>query len=300
MRVRRDDEVLAVACRLEVGDGGAPATAIADGRLIIANAFLGGAIEVPIARHAGLYGGLHDGVDDRALEAAIADIEGAAGTVKGVGAALVVLGLLEVRENAGVVPSLAAALPPAIVVGRGAAHVDHAVQRAGAAEHFAARLVGRPPIQAGDRLALEFPVVDVVGVELVVADGDVDPGVVVAAAGFQEEHAVAAGFRETRGHRATRRSRARDDIIESFPVHLASHGCPRFAYDWIKLRAQRPGSKPERHVRIFLGSHRIGARWSKRLSLRPDDGLQFAPHDLARRRQGECGHDLDAVGNLVA
>src|SRR6185503_16765544 len=130
-------------------------------------------------------------------------------------AALLVLGLAEEGQDAGPVPAFAAALAPAVVVGGRAAHVDHAVERAGAAEHLAARLVGGAAIEAGDGLALEFPVVARVGVELVVADGDMNPGIGVAPAGLEQQHPVATRLREARRHRTAGGTRARDDEVES-------------------------------------------------------------------------------------
>ena len=58
-------------------------------------------------------------------------------------AALVVLGALEVRQQVVVAP---AGLVPVVVVGAVAADVDHAVHRAGAAEHPAPRQVDAPAV----------------------------------------------------------------------------------------------------------------------------------------------------------
>src|SRR5581483_4661903 len=89
----------------------------------------------------------------------------------------------------------------------------------GAAQHLAARLVGGAAVEAGNGLALELPVVAGVRVELVVADGDVDPRVVVAPAGFQEQHSIAARLEKARGDRAAGGARTGDDEVEGFLRH---------------------------------------------------------------------------------
>ena len=43
-------------------------------------------------------------------------------------------------------------------------------------------------------------------------------GLRVAAAGFQQQHAIAAGFAEPRGDRAAGRAGAGDDVVEAFVV----------------------------------------------------------------------------------
>jgi hypothetical protein len=222
VRVRRDDQVLPRPRGLQIGDGGAPPPAVADGRLVIADALLARSVEVRIAGDARLDGRLDDGIDDLAAKAAVAHLERPADAVELVLASLLVLGLAEVRQHARVIPALAAALAPAVVVGGRAAHVDHAVERARSAEHLAARLIGGAVVEAGDGLALELPVVDRVRVELVVADRNVNPGMTVAPPGLEQQHPVAAGLRKARRHRATGGARTRDDEVEDFFVHSAS------------------------------------------------------------------------------
>jgi len=176
VRVGRDGEVLPAPRGLQIGGCSAPPPAFADGRLVVADAVLARSVEVHAAGDAGLDSRLDHGVDDLAAKAAVAHLEGAADAVELVLTALLVLGLAEVGQHACVIPALAAALAPAVVVGGRAAHVDHAVERARPAEHLAARLIGGAVVEAGDGFALEFPIVDRVRVELVVADRNVNPG----------------------------------------------------------------------------------------------------------------------------
>ena len=154
-------------------------------------------------------------------------------------AALLVLGLAEVREDAGVVPPDTAALSPAVVVRRRAAHINHAVQRRGAAEHLAARLIRRATVEAGDRLALEPPVVGVVRIELVEADRDVNPGMAVALAGLEQQHAIATILGKPSGDGAPRRARPSHNEIEEFPAPLHSLNLPA----WYHRRQRRFASR---------------------------------------------------------
>src|SRR5262249_27931394 len=136
---------------------------------------LGRAIEVVVAGDAGLHRCLNNSVDDFVAETLITDPQGPADTVELVLAPLLVLGLAEKGKHAGVIPSDTAALSPAVVVCRRAAHVDHTVQRRGAAQHLATGLIRRTTVEARHRLALEPPVVGVVRIELVETDRDVNP-----------------------------------------------------------------------------------------------------------------------------
>src|SRR5262252_524867 len=98
---------------------------------------------------------------------------------------LLVFRLAEVWQDARVVPALTTALAPAVVVGRGAAHVDQAIEGTRTAQHLAARLVGGAIVETSDRFALKLPVVAGVSVELVIAERDVDPGIAIAPSGLQ-------------------------------------------------------------------------------------------------------------------
>ena len=131
-------------------------------------------------------------------------------------AALLVFGLFEKRQHRIPVPALAAALTPAVVIGRGAAHVDHAVDRAGAAQDLAARLVESAAVELLFGLGLEHPVHLRIGEGLGVAERDVNPRVGVASARFEQQHAVFSRLAEPPGHRAARRARPGHDEIIGF------------------------------------------------------------------------------------
>ena len=128
-RMDVDAQVWPLARRLEIADRGAAAPAIAAGQLVRAGAFLGRSVEVVVARQAGLDGGLDIGVADLAVVGQVGDAERPADAVQRVGAALLVLGLLEVGQHVVPCPADVAELAPIVVVAGLAADVDQAVDR---------------------------------------------------------------------------------------------------------------------------------------------------------------------------
>ena len=105
---------------------------------------------------------------------------------------------LEVGQHVVPGPAGIAQLAPLVVVARLAAHVDHAVDRGAAAQHLAARIVERAAVEAGLGLGLEAPVGARVADHVEVADRDVDPEVVVLAAGLEQQHARRCGSADRR------------------------------------------------------------------------------------------------------
>jgi hypothetical protein len=239
VRVRGDDEVAAPARRPQIGDGCAPPPPLADGCLIIPDAVLGCAVEIGIAGDSGLDGTLDDGVYDLVLVMGVGDFQRTADAMELILAPILVLSLAEKGQHALIVPTDAAELAPTVVVGGSAAHVDHAIQRTGAAEHLATRLVRRAAVETGDGLALEFPIVGIVREELVIADGNVDPRVVVAPASLEQQHSIAARLRQSRGDRASGRSSARYNEIVSVLVHAATRCDCRLSRCYRSVRPSR-------------------------------------------------------------
>src|SRR5260370_896381 len=80
-------------------------------------------VEIAIGRQPSLYCGSDKGVSQFPADRLIRDTQGPANAMRRVGAALLVLGFLEVGQHAVPVPADAAALAPQIVVGRIAAHI---------------------------------------------------------------------------------------------------------------------------------------------------------------------------------
>ncbi len=132
----------------------------------------------------------------------------AAIAVEFVGTARVVLRLAEVGQHRLPVPALAATLTPLIVIGVIAAHVDHAVDRAGATENLAARLIHDAVVEVRLRLGIEHPVHSRIDEGLGVTERNVDPRVGVLAAGLQQQNAMTTGFGKPGGEHTARRTRA--------------------------------------------------------------------------------------------
>ena len=145
--------------RAEIGAGRAPPPPPALGDGHVADARLRRRVDIGHAAHAVGDAGLEIGLRQRVPRAAVGDRERAARAVKGVGAVLVVLRALEVGQHACEVPALAAESGPSVIVRRLAAHVGHAVDRAGAAQHLAARHEVAAPVPRRVRLRRVRPVV---------------------------------------------------------------------------------------------------------------------------------------------
>ena len=205
MRVRLDRQVAPVQHGAQEALGRVPADA---GLLVdveVAAALVVAAVEVVDLGDAGLGRRLAEGVEDLPADARQLDAPLAAAGVQvleGVGLERpLVLVLLEVGQHVVPGPAGIAHLPPQVVVARLAAHVDHAVDRRAAAEHAPARIVEAAAVEARLRGGLEAPVGARVAHQVEVADGDVDPVVVVLATGLQQQHA-ARRHRPTAGWRA--------------------------------------------------------------------------------------------------
>ena len=108
---------------------------------------------------------------------------------------------------------------PVVIVAGLAAHVNHAVDAAAAAQGFAARVNQAAAIEACLRLGGETPVGARVANAVQVAHRDVDPVVIVLRAGFDQQHALAGIGAEPVGQQATGRTRTHDDVVEGAIAH---------------------------------------------------------------------------------
>ena len=125
------------------------------------------------------------------------------------------LGPPEIRKDIVPAPPGIAHLAPAIVIPCLPAHVDHAVDRGTAAQHPAPRIVQRPPVQAGLRLGLQAPVKPRVPHGVKIPDRHVNPEMVVASPGFQQQHAALRIARQPVRKHAARRPGPDDDEVET-------------------------------------------------------------------------------------
>ena len=105
-----------------------------------------------------------------------------------------------------------------------AADIEQAVDRTRSAQHFAARLDDPPVVQLGFRLGLVQPVDLGIVEQFAVAEWNMNPDMPIVAAGFEQEHAVAAGFSQAVGEHAASRPGADDDVVEPRFVRNRRHG----------------------------------------------------------------------------
>ena len=167
---------------------------------------------MPAASHGGEQAPVH-----RPRRALLGHAQRAARAVELRRAARVVLGLDEVGQHVAIAPAGRALRLPGVVVERAAAHVQHRVHRARAAEALAARDVQRAAVYV--RLGLGRVVPVELGVELVgERRRDLDVQRAVAPAGLEQQHAHRGVLRQAVGEHASRRARADDHVV----VHGAS------------------------------------------------------------------------------
>src|SRR5262249_52890340 len=123
--------------------------------LVVAEALLLRAVHVGVARIAAGVGSLEERFAQRMGVGRIGHRERPADAVILVRPALIVLRLAEVRQHVRVAPPGVAEIAPVVVVLALAADVDRAVDRAGAAQHLAARLRDGAAARLLVRFALE-------------------------------------------------------------------------------------------------------------------------------------------------
>ena len=143
-----DVQVRARQIGRDIGLGSAVAFALFMGHLVVAHPFLLYPVEVGIAAKAGLNTSLYKQFSKTVGARQIHHIQWPIRPMKFICTALIVLGFPEIRQHLGIRPARVALGGPVVVVGPVAAGVDHGVERAGAAQYLAARLVTAAAIQA--------------------------------------------------------------------------------------------------------------------------------------------------------
>ena len=134
-------------------------------------------------------------------------------TVVLTGAGEVVFAGLEQRQHIVPRPARIAFARPTIVVACLAAHVDHAVDRRAAAQHLAPWITQAATTQAALCFGLEAPVGARVTDAEQVTDRNVNPRIVVAPAGFEQQHALLRIRRQSIGQQAPGRAGADHDVV---------------------------------------------------------------------------------------
>src|SRR5712691_9825859 len=256
-RVRYDGEIGPAARLAQIADRGRAAAPTARGQLEITGAFLGGAVEIVVARKARLLRGRDESLAQRMRFAHIGNRERPADPVQRILAARLVLGAAEIGQHILEAPAGIAELAPMIEVRRLAADVEQAVDRARPAQHFPTRLDDPPAVELRLGLRAVEPIDLGVGEQLAVAERDVDPDVAVVPARLQEENAMAAGGGQAIGENAAGGAGADDDIIEGYSArrpdppaerleHFQEKACPGLDTGWEPVF--RPNMRPRKRA----------------------------------------------------
>ena len=223
----------------------APTSFLVD--LKVAHALVVAAVEVFCSGNAGLHGSLRKGIQHVPAQALFIDPPLAAGivvaqqvavqatvflhqrrrhaarAVRCAGTLVVVFVQHEVGQAVLPAPGCVTyQLTPVVVVAGLAAHVDHAVDAAAAAQCLAARVAQRAAVQPGIGFGVVQPVGAWVANAVQIAHGDVDPVVVVLAAGLYQQHALGCVCAEAVGQQAAGRARTDDDVVKRGFAHAPS------------------------------------------------------------------------------
>jgi len=129
------------------------------------------------------------GDGERVVDARPADMDRAARAVIFVGAQLEILQLLEIGQHVREAPAFVAELAPAVIVAAGAAIVDHAVDRGGAAQHLAARRVHLAAARMALRHADVHPLEPALVHDRQQAAGRVNEDAAITPARLDQQHA---------------------------------------------------------------------------------------------------------------
>ncbi|MNO75304.1 hypothetical protein D3C76_663410 [compost metagenome] len=219
---RSQHEIAAAGRRPQVGMGRRTAAHAGAGGLVVADAFLPGAVEVVGARNPGLLGGGDDRGAERGGRYQVGDRQRPVLAVPGTLQEQVALGAAEVRLDIRPAPARRRRGPVVVILAL-AAHVEQAVDRRAAAEHLAARQRDFPAAEFGLGVGFVGPVEAVPGPGgHAPAGGHVDQQAAVAFAGFQQQHAGRAVLGQARRQRTTRAAGADDDVVMAFHVRCSA------------------------------------------------------------------------------
>ena len=215
VRAGLDAQIGAAAhMRMEIGARRAPAFAVLLRQLIDAEAFVVLGIEVVADPELALARALQKDLLHRIVGAQFVDGERAALAVILAVEIGVVFRAFEIGQHVGIRPAGIAECGPLIVVAAVAADIDHGVDRGGAAEPLAARLIADAAVEALLRHGVEGPVVDLAGDHQHQRERRGHHPIVVPAAGVQHRHRGVGILGEPARHRAAAGTAAHHDKIE--------------------------------------------------------------------------------------
>ena len=186
--------------------------------LVVGEAVLRGAVIVRVARVAEFLAGPDYVVGEVETIAHVGDPKPARGAAERRVAAVAPLRFLEEGQHLLPGPAAIAHLRPVVEVAGIATHIEHPVDRRGAADDLAARQRHGAVVRVVLRVDLEPPVHHVAVEGPRVSGGNVDEGVAVQSACLQNEHAVAAPLRKPGGQNGAGRTGADDDPVEAAGV----------------------------------------------------------------------------------
>src|SRR5262245_48951385 len=216
---------MGAAARLaQIADRGRASTPVTRGQLEITGAFLAGPVEIIVTRKARLLRGRDESLAQRMRFADVGHRERPAHPMQRILAARLVLGAAKIGQHILETPTGIAELAPMIEVGRLAADIEQAINRARATQHFSPRLDDLPVVELGLRLRAIEPIDLAIGEQFAVAERDVNPEMAVMPARLQQENAMATRGGQTIGENAARASGADDDIVKG--VHVRLHRQP--------------------------------------------------------------------------
>ena len=210
---------------VQVGAGGAQATATVDGAIEGGEALLPVAVDVVREWIAGLLHRGEERLEQRARGRSTFENERAVMAAERAPVRQAGLHPLEVRQAVGVVPRLHAGVgSPALVIQRVAALEDHPIDAARSAEHLPAGVVDLAPVHERFRFRLVLPVVEPAADGIGQGGGHVDEDVerVVRPAGLQHQDPGGRVGAEPVRERAARGAAADDDEVSVQCAHGTS------------------------------------------------------------------------------
>ncbi len=212
-RLGDDLQVRALHRRAQIGARGTGAAAAAAGLLAIADAAMRQRIHVLAVVEPDLFAGFDRRAAQRRNVGHARGEERAALAAPFIRLAFPILGLFEIGQHVVPRPAAVAELRPMVEILGLAADINEPVDRAGAAQHPAARIEDRAPGSARIGLGVIAPGQGRVVEQFHKAGRDVDIGAPVAPAGFDHQHPGGGILAQPIGQNAARRSRADDHII---------------------------------------------------------------------------------------
>ena len=208
-----DRQIRARKSRSKIRGRRAPAPRIADRKLVAPETFLFGSVEIRVGRIAGLDTGSHKRIEQIVVMACIADNQRSIAPMERISPAGIAFGAFEIGQHIRKGPARHTLLTPEVVIARMAADINHAVQRGRAPQRLAPGPEDSTIIQIGLGFGLVFPVVFRFRDDFRVADRNMDQGMGVARAGFQQQDSDGGISAQTVRQNTARTSRANDDKI---------------------------------------------------------------------------------------